>query len=495
MTAEYFDIVIIGAGLSGIGAATHLSKKCPDKTFVLLESRDAIGGTWDLFRYPGIRSDSDMYTLGYNFKPWNNTQSIADGHSIRNYIEETAEENNIKDKIRFGLKVISANWDSANMQWTVTAQRKDDGSSVEFVCPFIFSCSGYYNYDQGYTPEFPGQEAFKGQIIHPQHWPEDLDYAGKKVVVIGSGATAITLIPSMAVKAGHITMLQRSPTYVLSRPADDKAADWLRKILPDKLAYDITRWKYVFITTFFYQISRRQPKLVKKVLRKLLERQLGNKIDIDKHFTPHYDPWDQRVCVVPNSDLFRAIRKGKASVATDHIDTFTENGIALKSGEHLDADIIVTATGLNVQMFGGMALNMDGEAVRMPEKMGYKGMMFEDIPNFAVTFGYTNASWTLKADLVCEYVCRLLKYMDKEGFRYCMPVNTDESIGKLSFIDLESGYIQRVADKLPKQGDRAPWRLYQNYALDMLKLRFGTVTDGVMHFYRKAKNPPNRPKR
>ena len=485
MTTEFVDVLIIGAGLSGIGAACHLKKQVPDKTFAILESRQAIGGTWDLFRYPGIRSDSDMYTLGYNFKPWTNPKAIADGPDIRAYIQETAQEYGVEKQVRFGHKSLKASWCTDRARWTVDVEKLDSGEIIQIESRFLLGCTGYYNYEAGYTPEFVGKDRFKGQLIHPQHWPEDLDYAGKKVVVIGSGATAVTLIPAMADKTAHITMLQRSPSYVATVPLRDKMSNKLRKYLPAKLVYRIARTRNVSFQMFFYKLARTKPKAIRRLLLAQVKRQVGDRFDM-KHFSPKYNPWDERLCAVPDGDLFKAIREGKASVATDHIETFTENGIRLKSGQELEADIIITATGLDLQLMGGMALELDGTPLDMSQTMNYKGVMFRDVPNFAMVFGYTNASWTLKADITLEYVCRLIKLMDKKGMRQVTPRLTDRSVKELPFLDMSSGYVQRALSRMPKQGSQSPWKLHQNYAMDMAMLRYGEVDDGVVTFSNPA---------
>jgi cation diffusion facilitator CzcD-associated flavoprotein CzcO len=485
MSPEHFDVLIVGAGLSGICAGYHLQHKCPTKSFAILEGRETIGGTWDLFRYPGVRSDSDMFTLGYSFKPWTEAKAIADGPHILNYVRQTAQENGIDGKIRFRHRVKRAFWSTQNARWTVEAERAADDGTTEtmaFTCNFLFMCAGYYRYEEGYTPEFAGRADFKGTIVHPQKWPENLDYAGKRVVVIGSGATAVTLVPEMAKTADHVTMLQRSPTYVVSRPARDPFADRLRRKLPIALAYQLIRWRNVFWGMFFFQLSRRRPERVKELILDGVRMALGADYDVATHFTPRYNPWDQRLCLVPDGDLFRAIRDNRASVVTSEIDAFTEKGIRLKDGNELEADIIVTATGLVLQVLGGLEVAVDGRAIDFSRELTYKGMMYADVPNLASALGYTNASWTLKCDLTCEYVCRLINHMDRHGFRQCMPRNDDPSVKELPALSFSSGYVQRSIAKLPKQGSRRPWRLYQNYALDTVSLRFGKVDDGVMRY-------------
>ncbi len=486
MAGEHFDVLIVGAGLSGIGAAVHLQKNCPGKTYAVFEGRDAIGGTWDLFRYPGIRSDSDMFTLGYSFKPWTNPKAIADGPDILDYVRGTAREYNIDRHIRYGHRVKRASWSSADATWTVEVECGPDRSLVRFTCGFLLMCSGYYNYAEGYTPEFAGVEQFKGRIVHPQKWTDDVDYAGKRVIVIGSGATAITLVPAMARDAAHVTMLQRSPTYVVSRPAQDGIGNWLRRHLPAGTAYGITRWKNVLLGMLFYRLAKRRPDGIKRLIIKGVRQAMGPDYDVDKHFTPNYKPWDQRVCMVTDGDLFNAIKAGRASMVTDHIDTFTEKGIKLKSGQELEADLIVTATGLKLQVMGGMQVEVDGQPVHMGQTMNYKGMMFSDVPNLAAVVGYTNASWTLKADLTCEYICRLLNHMQQRGLRQCTPRRTDPTITEQPWVDFTSGYVQRSLAEFPKQGSKKPWRLYQNYALDIVSLRMGKLEDGVMEFSNPA---------
>jgi len=479
---EHVDVLIVGAGLSGIGAACHLRMECPGKSFVILEGRNAMGGTWDLFQYPGVRSDSDMYTLGYSFRPWTQAKAIADGPAILGYLKDTAKTYGVDKRIRFGHRVKSASWSSQDARWTVEAERGPQREPVRFTCNFLFMCSGYYNYAEGYTPQFPGTESFSGRIVHPQKWTPDIDYAGKRVVVIGSGATAVTIVPEMAKTAARVTMLQRSPTYVISMPAEDAIANGLRRVLPLKLAYLLTRWKNVLFGMMFFQLSRRRPEIIKKLILKGARKALGPDYDIGTHFTPRYNPWDQRLCLVPNGDLFEAIKGGRVEVVTDQIETFTPQGIALRSGKQLAADVVVTATGLNLQLLGGVQVNVDGRAVDLAKTLNYKGMMFSDVPNLASSFGYTNASWTLKCDLTCEYVCRLLNHMQKHGYRQCMPRNVDPSVSVEPWIDFSSGYVQRALPLLPKQGSKIPWKLYQNYAFDIMMLRYGSVDDGVMEF-------------
>ncbi|MDR7228990.1 cation diffusion facilitator CzcD-associated flavoprotein CzcO [Caulobacter sp. BE264] len=483
MAMQHVDVLIVGAGLSGIGAAYHLQKHCPGKTYAILEGREAIGGTWDLFRYPGIRSDSDMYTLGYSFKPWKAAKAIADGPSILDYVRETAREHDIDRHIRFKHLVKRASWSTKTATWTVEAEH--DGQPVTFTCRFLHMCAGYYRYSAGYTPDFAGTERFKGRIVHPQHWPEDLDYSGKKVVVIGSGATAVTLVPEMAKTAAHVTMLQRSPTYVVSRPAEDGIANWLRSKLPAMTAYGITRWKNVLFQLLFFNLARKKPEKTKERLLSMVREHLGPDYDVETHFTPRYNPWDQRLCLVPDADLFDALKSGAASVVTDHIETFTETGIQLKSGKTLEADVVVTATGLQLQLLSGMEVVVDGKVADLSQSMSYKGMMFSDVPNLASVFGYTNASWTLKADLTSEYVCRLLNHMDRTGADYCVP-RLDGEVEAAPWLDFSSGYITRSIGQFPKQGTRKPWKVHQNYALDLMTLRMGKVEDGVMQFGRKT---------
>jgi monooxygenase len=481
-TPEHVDVLIVGAGLSGIGAGYHLQTECPDRSYAILEARDSIGGTWDLFRYPGVRSDSDMLTLGYSFRPWKEAKAIADGPSILSYVRETASENGIDSKIRFGHRVVGANWSTPDARWTLEIERGEDGERTAMTCNFLHVCSGYYRYDEGYTPAFAGTDRFEGEIVHPQFWPEDLDYSAKRVTVIGSGATAVTLVPAMAKTAEHVTMLQRSPSYVITVPAEDPIAKVVHRVLPPRAAFTVLKWKNVLLAMLSFQLSRRRPKLARAIVRKGVERQLPSDYEIDTHFKPTYNPWDERLCLVPDGDFFAAIRGGGASVITDSIETFTERGLKLTSGAELEADVIVTATGLNLLALGGIGLTVDDRDVRLPETMTYKGMMFSGVPNLAVSLGYTNASWTLKCDLTCEYVCRLLNHMREHGYASCTPVNRDPTISEEPIIDFSSGYVQRSIAEFPKQGSRTPWRLHQNYARDILMLRFGAIEDEALEF-------------
>ena len=476
---EHFDVVVVGAGLSGIGAAWHLQRHAPDRSYVVLEGRERIGGTWDLFRYPGIRSDSDMFTLGYRFRPWTDPRAIADGPAILQYVKDTAADADIDRHIRCGHRVVAVHWSTADARWTVEVER--DGQARTFTCGFLFLCAGYYRYDRGYTPAFADSAAFAGRIVHPQLWPDGLAYAGKRVVVIGSGATAVTLVPALAQQAAHVTMLQRSPSYVVSRPARDGVADWLRAKLPARTAYRLTRWKNVLLGMVFYRLARRRPAQTKRRIVAMVRDHLGPEYDVATHFTPRYQPWDQRVCLVPDADLFDAIKAGTAAVVTGRIDRFDATGIRLEDGRHLAADVIVTATGLELQVFGGVPVTIDGVPCDLSRELIYRGMMLSGVPNFAFTFGYTNASWTLKADLVSGYVCRLLNTMRRRRLRQATPVLDRTRVAPAEFVDFTSGYIQRAASSLPKQGDRKPWRHNQNYVLDVLALRFGSV-DAAMEF-------------
>jgi cation diffusion facilitator CzcD-associated flavoprotein CzcO len=479
MEREHVDVLIVGAGLSGVGTACHLQAHCPGKSYAILEARDAIGGTWDLFRYPGIRSDSDMFTLGYNFRPWPDGKAIADGPAIRSYVRETAGDHGVDEKIRFHHRVVRAEWSTDEARWSVTAERTDTGETVELTCAFLFGATGYYRYDEGYLPQFEGTERFRGEIVHPQHWPEDLDYYGKRVVVIGSGATAVTLVPAMAERAEHVTMLQRSPSYVVTLPATDPIAEVLTRRLPAKVAYALVRWKNVLLTMLSFNLSRRYPHAMRKVIRRGVQRRLPEGYDVDTHFNPRYNPWQQRMCLVPDSDLFEALGRGDASIVTDDIETFTETGLKLTSGAELDADVIVTATGLNLLLLGGIELAVDGEDVDFAAKVAYKGMMLSGVPNLAIALGYTNASWTLKCDLVAEYVCRLLNHMDAHGYAIATPKAPDPSLPVEPFIDFNSGYVLRSIADLPKQGATPPWRLHQNYFRDIRMLRRGPVDDAM----------------
>ena len=482
MTQNHFNVIVVGAGISGIGAGYYLQKKCPNKSFVILEGRDNIGGTWDLFRYPGIRSDSDMNTMGFRFKPWMGVKSIADGPSILSYLHETVKENDLNKKIHFNQWVNEASWSSRDSQWTVQVENKKTQELQDFTCDFLFLCGGYYNYEEGYTPHFAGRENFLGQIIHPQKWPKNLDYKNKKVVVIGSGATAVTIIPTMAEKAAHVTMLQRSPTYFLSAPDEDPVGNFLRKFISSKLTYKLVRWKNIRFQWWFFQKCRKFPKKVKEFLIKQVREELGPNYDIETHFTPKYNPWEQRMCLVPNGDFFNAINAGKASVITDHIDRFTKKGIKLKSGDEVEADLIVTATGLNLEVCNGIKLEVDNNEVDISKTMTYKGMMFSDVPNLVATFGYTNASWTLRADLTSEYVCRLLNFMDKKGYANCCPRTAEHVEPDGDWLDFTSGYVKRSMHKFPKQGSRDPWRNTQNFPKDVLAIRWGNIDNKELKF-------------
>jgi monooxygenase len=478
-----FDVLIVGAGLSGIGAACHLVRKRPKTRFAILEAREAIGGTWDLFRYPGIRSDSDMATFGYAFRPWDDTRAIADGPSILRYLAETAKEYGVDRRIRFGHKVVSAAWRSEDARWTLDV-RGPGGEDLRLSCNFLLLCAGYYEYAEGYMPGWPGMERFVGPIIHPQKWPEALRYEGKRVVVIGSGATAVTLVPAMAETAAHVVMLQRSPTYIVARPSEEALAKRFGRWLPPRLTHAVVRWKNIALQLYLFRLSRRKPAAVRAGILKLAQAAVGPGIDAATHFNPRYEPWDQRVCLVPDGDLFAALRNGKASVVTGEIETFTETGLRLVSGETLEADIVVTATGLKLRLMGGIKIEVDGKPVEVGMTTIYKSVMFSDVPNLASVFGYTNASWTLKSDLIAGYVCRLLEHMDRRGYAVCTPRQGDAQIAEEPTLPLTSGYIQRAKNLLPRQGTGRPWRMNQNYALDVMALRFAPIDDGALEFRR-----------
>jgi cation diffusion facilitator CzcD-associated flavoprotein CzcO len=485
-TVQHFDVVIVGAGISGIGAGYHLQQDCPDRDYVILEGRDDLGGTWDLFRYPGVRSDSDMHTLGYSFKPWTEAKAIADGPSILTYVRETAAEFGIDQKMRFQHMVTDASWSSETSTWTVTAQvgAEGDKQTVAYTCNYLFMCSGYYSYKGGYEPEFPGRTDFAGPVVHPQKWPEDLDYEGKRVVVIGSGATAMTLVPAMATTASHVMMLQRSPTYVVSRPSVDSIANGLRKVLPDNMAYGITRWQNATLGEFFYKQTRTKPDKMREKLLKLAKKELGDET-VAEHFTPEYNPWDQRLCLIPDSDLYNSINNGDASVVTAEIDTLTATGILLTNGEHIDADIIVTATGLQLVTIGDMDFAVDGQPVDFSKTWTYKGIAYSDVPNMASSFGYINASWTLRADITCQWVCRLLNHMTESSMTQATPRlrPEDADMPERPFIDdFSAGYMARMMPLLPRQGDREPWINTQSYRADKKFIARAPIVDGVMRF-------------
>jgi len=487
--ATDLDVIIVGAGLSGIAAAHYLRERCPGTRFAMLEARQSLGGTWDLFRYPGVRSDSDMFTLGFSFRPWASDQAIADGGKILDYLKDTAHAEGLDGLIRYGHKVGEARWDSNIARWTLDIERThaDGHQDVQsLTCRFLFMCSGYYAYDAGHAPTWPGMDTYTGTVVHPQHWPQDLDYRDKRVVIIGSGATAVTLLPSMAATAAHVTMLQRSPSYILSMPRRDGVAERLRAWLPAGVAHRIVRMKNVLITLGFYNAARRWPRAIRRVLIRRAARQAQGHADVERDLTPRYNPWDQRLCLAPSGDIFKALRGGRAAIVTDEIASFTTNGLTLKSGKTLDADIIVTATGLRVQLMGGARLLVDGKPVVLSDSVSYKGMMYSDVPNLASVFGYTNASWTLKAELIAQYVCRLINHMNARGADTCVPHLRDGEQGETPAIGLTSGYIQRAAGELPKQGGRKPWVFYQSYLRDLRLMRWGSVEDGAMHFERRA---------
>jgi monooxygenase len=483
MSDEHLDVLVVGAGLSGIAAAYHLKTRCPDKRVAIFEGRAAMGGTWDLFRYPGIRSDSDMYTLGFTFRPWRSDLTIADGASIRAYIEDTAREHGLDRQIRFHHRVERASWSSETARWTVEGTRTDTGEAIRLTCGFLFMCSGYYDYAAGHAPEIPGAEAFTGRIVHPQHWTDDIEHAGQRVVVIGSGATAVTLVPALAARAAHVTMLQRSPSYVVTRPAVDPAARWLRKRLPAAAAHGVVRWKNVLVANLFYNLCKRYPEAARRLITRGVRAQLGPDYDVATHFGPRYAPWDQRLCFVPDADLFAAIRRGQVEVVTDEIERYTATGLALRSGRQLAADLVVTATGLRILFLGGVQLTVDGQPVDPPRTRVYKGAMLSDVPNLAMALGYTNASWTLKCELIAQYVCRLLAHMDRRGARWCVP-RAGADVGDEPVIDFSAGYVQRALPLLPRQGARVPWKLYQNYLRDLVMLRYRPVDDEALVFER-----------
>jgi monooxygenase len=479
---EKIDVLIVGAGLSGIGAGVQLKDKCPTLGFAILEGREASGGTWDLFRYPGVRSDSDMYTLGYSFRPWIEGKAIADGPAILSYIRAAARDGGVEPHIRYGHRVKRATWSSINATWLVEIERAGNPEALTIACNFLYVCGGYYNYEAGYTPEFPGMASFTGRVVHPQKWTPDIDYAGKNVVVIGSGATAMTLVPALTDQAAHVTMLQRSPTYVISVPSVDIIANFFNRVLPRGVAYTLARWKNLMRAYLLFWLSRYTPRFIKSVLLGEVRRALGPDYDVNKHFTPSYNPWDQRLCLIPDADLFKAIKRGAASVVTDQIDTFTATGIKLRSGQELAADVVVTATGLDLLALGGIKLTVDGKPVDIGKSVSYKGMMLADVPNLAYTFGYTNASWTLKSDLANLFVCRLLNEMSRLGSRQCTPVLGDRPIDKMQLVDFSSGYFQRALDRFPVQGTTRPWKFNQNYFRDFLTLRLDSLQDGTMEF-------------
>ena len=479
------DIIIVGAGISGIAAGYNLQKSCPDKSFAILEGREALGGTWDLFKYPGVRSDSDMHTLGFRFKPWIHKKAIADGPSILKYLNETVDDYNLREKITYNQKVIAANWVSDSSIWELTVD--DNGQEISMSCNFLFLCGGYYSYDKPYMPDFPGMDAFNGRVIHPQFWDESLDYSNKKVVVIGSGATAVTLVPAIAESAKQTTMLQRSPSYVISAPAEDSWNNALNKIFPVKFTYFVIRWKNILRTIIGFYLSRKYPERIKERLINLVREELGQDFDVEKHFTPSYKPWDQRMCLVPDGDLFSAIKDNRANVVTDTIDTFTPTGILLNSGNEIEADIVISATGIELNALNDINVSVDGVKVEANRKLSYKGMMLSGVPNLAISFGYVNSSWTLRADLTCEYVCRLINTMDKEGCAACSPEEDLNALVEDDYIDFTSGYVQRALDRLPKQGKKSPWRNYQNYLLDIFYVRLFSIKDSTLRFY----NPKN----
>jgi cation diffusion facilitator CzcD-associated flavoprotein CzcO len=482
MDTPHVDVLIIGAGISGVCAGHYVQQECPGKSFAILEGRDSLGGTWDLFRYPGIRSDSDMHTLGFSFRPWPNPQAIADGPSILQYLHDTVEEIGLGPKIRYNHLVETVSWSSDEACWTVVSRHPDTGEESVHTCNFLWFCTGYYRYDRGHMPDFPGADQFGGELVHPQFWSDDIDFEGKKVVVIGSGATAVTLVPAMADRAAHITMLQRSPSYVMSVPGDDVISEWMTRLFGDKIGATMTRWKNILRLMLFFQYSRRMPQSARRYITKLVQDAIGDVVDVDTHFNPSYDPWDQRLCFVPDDDLFDALRDGNASVVTDHIDHFTDSGIALRSGEHLDADLVVSATGLDVVVAGGATIEVDGQVVDPGEQTLYKGAMLSNVPNAVMSIGYTNASWTLKCELISQWACRLIEYMDEHHYEVCVPRLPEDEEAEIPLIDFESGYVLRALEELPNQGERLPWRLYQNYIFDSALFRYAPIADGALTF-------------
>ncbi|NRB36197.1 MAG: NAD(P)/FAD-dependent oxidoreductase [Rhodobacteraceae bacterium] len=481
MRVEKTDLLIIGAGLSGIGQACHMTQTCKDKSFILVEARERIGGTWDLFRYPGIRSDSDMFTFGYKFRPWKSAKDIAPGQDILAYLNDTIDDYGLRDQIRLQNRITRLNWSSQTRRWHATVEPAG-GEPYEVEAKFVSSCTGYYNYEQGYLPEWEGYEEYTGQIAHPQHWPDDLDYAGKKVLVIGSGATAVTIVPSMAKTAAHVTMLQRSPTYILSRPGEDGFAKWVNRLLPWKAAWKLARIKNILLSIYIWNTAKKKPDKMRAFLRKMAMQELPDGFDVDTHFNPSYDPWDQRLCLIPDSDFYEAIKSGKASIATDQIARFTQNGVATTSGEVIEADIIVPATGLQIQFLGGIEASVDDVPLTPSDHMVYRGMMLSNVPNFAVIFGYSNASWTLKADLTADFVCRMVNYAQDKGAEVVMPVLDGPADGNVPLVSLTSGYLQRAKTKLPQTSDTRPWKNYENYIADMMSIRHGKIEDGVLTF-------------
>ncbi len=490
MAVEHVDVLIVGAGLSGISAAYYVQTRCPQKSYAVIEARDAIGGTWDLFRYPGVRSDSDMHTLGYSFRPWREAKAIADGPAILRYVRETAEAFGIDRKIRFNTRLREANWRTEDARWEVEAECGAEGRRVSLTCGFLYMCTGYYDYAEGYTPEWPGIERFGGRLVHPQRWPEDLDYAGKRVVIIGSGATAVTLAPALAESAAHVTMVQRSPTYIVARPSQDRVANRLHRVLPSRLAHRLVRSKNIALGMFFYSLARRRPAGVKQSILKMAREQLPPGYDVEKDFSPRYNPWDQRLCLAPDGDFFAAIRKGTVSVVTGTIETFTETGLKMRSGEEVPAEVVITATGLTMRLMSGVRLSVDGVAVEPGATLSYRGTMTSGVPNLAASFGYTNASWTLKCEQIARYVCRLLNYMDRHGYVECLPQRPEAPMEERPAVNLTSGYVQRALASLPLQGSRAPWRTYQNYVQDIVNFRLSRLNDGAMRFWRRGHAAP-----